>query len=685
MKIKDLFKFFTKKDQAIIEHQSFRDYVKNNVLSIDQIFERASYSGSQSIIPNPAKNSYLVYKCIQILSDRISSIPLKFYNSSTNDEIDPLSNEASRFILQPGDYTLSEFLAKTIMFYALYGESFWVIVDSLGNTINSTKIPSRIDIVDPLAIKEDLTEYFELKGWMYSASYKTNDINRYLQKDKVIQIKNVNPYNMWRGLRAIDAIANELGVDVKSIQELIRFYDNFAIPGTILTAPSDSPITPEDMKHYVDQFNSKALGRNNRFNTVGFSGGITATTLGITQDKQQLIETKKFIRDLILATFNVPLTYAGYTEGINRATADAQERNFWQNGVSILYKIQETLNIKFLNKIDPSITCKFDYDSIDALKIDLTETTTAAMNLMKLGYSPNDLNKKFNWDLPETEIGKYNYKEFNLEIIGIDGKKIDVTEISSDDKEDVDESDGNSSDMYNVLSNAVVIKSFNKTQSSEERRYKKKLSTFFFTQRKKVLEILSKVDNSIEKIVLYKLMSQLGDLLTDENKRIEKETKPYYEAMVLAGQEHAFTILGIERDVILNTKIVNERVNLIKGVNDTVFKRIKEQIFEGVNSGETIDDIANRVRSVYNYSTATGAKLIARTETATVINAATEEEYRVNGVSRKEWVTAGDSKVRPNCSRAAAQGPIDIDGKFHHGLSYPSEPNCRCTIVPVIN
>jgi SPP1 gp7 family putative phage head morphogenesis protein len=52
-------------------------------------------------------------------------------------------------------------------------------------------------------------------------------------------------------------------------------------------------------------------------------------------------------------------------------------------------------------------------------------------------------------------------------------------------------------------------------------------------------------------------------------------------------------------------------------------------------------------------------------------------------VQKKEWLATMDSRVRE--AHAAMNGEVvGIDEAFSNGSMYPDEPNCRCTILPVL-
>lgn len=75
---------------------------------------------------------------------------------------------------------------------------------------------------------------------------------------------------------------------------------------------------------------------------------------------------------------------------------------------------------------------------------------------------------------------------------------------------------------------------------------------------------------------------------------------------------------------------------------------------------------------------------IARTESSSLMSETSLKVYQSSGVQKKEWITSADGKARDSCKAAAAQGPIPVNKSFVNGFMHPQEPNCRCSISPVV-
>ncbi len=73
------------------------------------------------------------------------------------------------------------------------------------------------------------------------------------------------------------------------------------------------------------------------------------------------------------------------------------------------------------------------------------------------------------------------------------------------------------------------------------------------------------------------------------------------------------------------------------------------------------------------------ARRIVETEHHAGFQAVGVEAAAASGKSMKTWRTVGDKRVRPS-HRALEGVTISIDAVFWNGLSYPSGPNCRCSL-----
>jgi SPP1 gp7 family putative phage head morphogenesis protein len=102
-------------------------------------------------------------------------------------------------------------------------------------------------------------------------------------------------------------------------------------------------------------------------------------------------------------------------------------------------------------------------------------------------------------------------------------------------------------------------------------------------------------------------------------------------------------------------------------------------------AGDGIRDLSARIEDVYGEFSTYRSELIARTEATTANNLGMVEAFRQSNVANaKEWINAGDSRVRDEHENVIGVGGeiVGLDSDFSNGLGFPQEPNCRCVLGP---
>lgn len=121
-------------------------------------------------------------------------------------------------------------------------------------------------------------------------------------------------------------------------------------------------------------------------------------------------------------------------------------------------------------------------------------------------------------------------------------------------------------------------------------------------------------------------------------------------------------------------------------------QHISSAITQGVLQGESMDEVAKRLRSVADMDFRASMRT-ARTAMTSAQNAGRTDAYRrAQGMGiqvRKQWLATLDQRTR-HSHRALDGEVVGLDERFSNGLEYPGDPsgagsevyNCRCTLVP---
>ena len=130
-------------------------------------------------------------------------------------------------------------------------------------------------------------------------------------------------------------------------------------------------------------------------------------------------------------------------------------------------------------------------------------------------------------------------------------------------------------------------------------------------------------------------------------------------------------------------------------VNETTWDSLRTSLVEGMDAGESIDDLAKRVEAVMGDRISSNAQTIARTETIGALNGGSQIAWEQSGVvAGKEWVAALDERTRD--THIAAHGQrVKLNDDFSVGGGSGPQPgqigiaeediNCRCSAVPILD
>lgn len=217
-------------------------------------------------------------------------------------------------------------------------------------------------------------------------------------------------------------------------------------------------------------------------------------------------------------------------------------------------------------------------------------------------------------------------------------------------------------------------------------------------QRSKIIESIENgtVTNEILKIYIENIEKQqvLYEQIVYKN---------FLNIMNLVKQEILSelgqTSISITFDL-LNEKALkfleDKKIKFAIKVADTTHKAIINELSEGFEKGESIQELSNRIKDMPEFDMKR-ATVVARTEIISSSNAGTLQGYKESGVViGKEWSSTKDERTRDHHKEAEGQRvkldePFIIDGDL---LDYPGDNShdvkasnviqCRCSLKPIL-
>ena len=638
---------------------------------------------------NTYSSHYTIYKGIDLLADSLAQLPLRIYRG---DEVMPLD-----FVLPGGfdlqnphpEISLNELIYKSAVYFFYRGE-FMVYID-LEKFMTLEPVNPKLMIKQPDG------------NWRW-------DNTKAIPKEQLIYAPLFNPdanylkgaYDTDRGISPVDVVKSELMNDIGARDYATKFFQNFAqLGGTLYD--EEGRATMDDMTKVVDEFNRYHASKSNAHKTVGLPKGIKYESMAQTMVEMQFLESRKDIRDKILSVLGIHKALFGITDQVNRSVAEEATRQLWEfNLKPKAIRIQEKINQSLFRKYFPAYRCYFDFSGIEALKENKEAILLQAKGYRDLGYTLNEINDYFDLGMDEITDPVGNMRFVPNSLIPVDDLLIEVDPLPPA-KNKIDNLLDKAVDILEIEYKTTSIDKrvssyvnrFNVLERKTEKQFTGKISKYLSVQLNKVMAVVNarkSVSGSIDKdIDLNTLLADIQNTINNDKERLATTTKPVYVDAWLSADALAISVVASDKAPNVDMAIIDSMTNKIKTINNTIYRKLRDQMKESLDAGESLDQMATRIKDVYKF-TSSKARTIARTESGTVLNRSTDKRYTEEGVQKKRWLSAGDGLVRETHMANDSAGVVPYDYVYSGGMRYPHDPagnaadviNCRCCLIPII-
>lgn len=628
--------------------------------------------------------SLYVYAAINKIAQKVSAIDLKVFEilNSKGDIREYVTHEVLDLLYRPNPFqTRSEFWKITTINKKLTGETFWLKVrNPRGKVIELWNL--RPDMMTIISDPQNFIKGYTLR--------KLDGTEVAFEPKDIIHFKEPNPNDTYRGLSPIKPAQSRIMTEDFATRFQKNFFENNARPDALLI--SEDSLAKEQREELAASWNAKHQGKGKSSRIGILEGGMQYQQVSVTQKEMDYIESLKFTRDDILVAFGVPKSVIT-TDDVNLANANSGLKTFLSE--TILPEITSLVEVINEMLIIPDFGERLYVDFEDPTPLDrqmqLNEFTAgygkwitaneirAALNLepMPNGDVLADPNSRFATPPPQDDSQKVfrgkNHLLRKMKLLEGFSKMVSKAAKS---RKKAKESLFKSSEMregYKTLINKKIDKRAQKFQKSVLAESER--------QQERVINTLKGKDINLK-------AASFNFDTKKENQIFTELALPFMtEAAKEAGQE-ALDLVGLGEKFTFTEQLekkLKERAKLFaSSVNDTTLEKLSKTIAEGLEAGEGINELTDRVKAVYQEYPDYRAETIARTESTAVNNEGFVEAYKQSKVvNSNEWITAGDSRVREE--HVALEGEIVEVGKnFSNGLPFPQEPNCRCVLAPVI-
>jgi HK97 family phage portal protein len=621
-------------------------------------------------VTQPYSQIASVYKAVKAISDNVSQADLIFRDKKSKKKID--DDEIVELFRRPNPLmSETDFIQAWVGFAALYGESMVIKEQSVGQMVGTKKLPAELWAFNPLDFKHETDNGRNVLGWRYTKE------GRIFRPEEVMFMRDFNPHCMFRGLSPMAPIEKIIDIDWQTLVFNKAFFENDAHPGLMLG--TDKQLNDEIIKRLKTQLEDRHKGASNAHKVAIFEAGLKPFNENPSHKEMEFIEQKRFAREEIYGIWKVPKAMFSVTDDLNYATFIGQMKMFWDYSLMpILKKVEGAINVGIVNGYNNKIEAAFDLSNVVAYREGFKDKVETAKTLISIGVPLNEVNEKLELGFKKQPWGDTFWIPFGQ--VPADPKMAEqYNEIQS-----TPAGESPAGKSFDELRRQAFWNTFLTKQAPIESRMAKTIKTHFFDQRKDALEALNTLGAEG-----FKIDWQAQD------EALKARIKQHVYSCIKEGVGFAKDVLNQKNATFSNedakvSSYLVQRMDKITRINRTVQDQLKVTLAEGTATGETIQQLSDRIRDVYNMASSRSL-MIARTETTGAVNGGSNIYYEEAGVQKKEWLTARDEHVRDSHKKLEGE-VVGINDDFSNGLSCPGDMkgdgedniNCRCTLLPVM-
>jgi hypothetical protein len=229
------------------------------------------------------------------------------------------------------------------------------------------------------------------------------------------------------------------------------------------------------------------------------------------------------------------------------------------------------------------------------------------------------------------------------------------------------------------------------------------MQSYFRGEAKKIIPLLNRMNIGAGVALQAEANPKLPSELAVEIEAVQSTEATKWISKILTILSNVAQSFGSETTISLNFKfaglpkstkawLTDYVPKFVDQINETSRDRIMGQVLKGMEEGEALPQITERVKETYGSFVRSRADLIARQESGVIASQIQQDVLRTLDIPLEEliqtWGTARDNRVRD--SHDELEGAQRFVGEeFKPGLKFPRDPDgeaeevigCRCFLL----
>lgn len=657
-------------------------------------------------LARPYAQSVWVHRAIAYIANPISSVPLLFKEDARGGDVVLEDPVLTAFWEKPavnrgGRLNRSDFVEATVGWLKLRGECFWLMDDTwlTRRVAKSPLILARPQDMQPVLGKDQ-----EVIGWRYTDAAKGA---HYLIPDQVVQLKMWNPYDDIRGLSEWEAAKIAADSDYAAGVFARNLMANNGDRGPYVIG-RDGSASPEQIQQITAMLRQKRdLSRRGDFRPVFLTGDIEVKEPGLQAVDAAYVAQRLENRHEIFLAFGVPPSFADVVASYSVGSASDRFKLIEETCMPLAAKIadaMEEVTARFLGG-SKTIFVEFDFDDHSTMQQVRRERFESATKGVDRGMPWQVAGQYFRLDLPRFAGDDVGRIPFNL--TPIEGKApVDAPATPTNDpveelfqlfRQAPQPVCKTAETPVQEIRTAAAWQQIHQRRAPWEKRFASRFRRHLNDARNRTLAKIGEASNPMgasAKAGALDLIFDLAPWLAEFTNGMASISRAAMEA---AGLE--LWTDELMRDDALTMpaaqvlQALQQRENLLAGAGTKVWEEVRGELQAGIENGDTMDELAKRIRAAFKGIDEGRAMTIATTETTVAYEVGRDMVFKAAGVQWTQWLVSGLGNSRH--SHLAADGqirevgtPFDVGGYQLHFPGDPTAPpkeviNCNCVRIAV--
>lgn len=370
---------------------------KREVVEEQSVFGLAlNYNGFSTYKTSQALALSAVYRCVEVITNGVASLPVKLYKVDEKGYKHSLNNELSYVLSKRPNKKMNAFTFYKLMVkdVLMAGNAYALILRDGKKVVGLQYVPA--GLVSPI----DMIDHIE---------YMVTGIKGNVRQDDIIHIMNYSENGVY-GISVLTHARRVLGIADSGDKAAQNFYQSGGCSSGFLKF--EGPSSGKQREEILSAWNQATGGPNNGPNGIPvLPSNVSYTQLSVDPSDAQLLESREFSVVEICRFFGVSpnmcfdLSHASYNN------SEMAELAFLNDTLRpLLTKIEMELEIKLFNPED-NLDIKFDVSEL--LRTDKKSQAEYFTKLFNMGtMSPNDIRKEL--DMEPVEGGDIHVAQVNL-------------------------------------------------------------------------------------------------------------------------------------------------------------------------------------------------------------------------------------------------------------------------------